>query len=134
MKFFWFWLRREWPYALVFGYLGILCDTECHFWMDDGYFLVCWTLFLVEKCPGCGLTRAGVCLVQGDFAGAWAANPLWVIVVPLGSWIVVSSVRDAKKAFRHQKNAQRTFVRVWCAATGKPLKKLRPYFRLKTTV
>jgi hypothetical protein len=44
-----------------------------------------------------------VCLVQGDFAGAWAANPLWVIVVPLGSWIVVSSVRDAKKAFRHQK-------------------------------
>jgi hypothetical protein len=102
MKFFWFWLRREWPYALVFGYLGISVILNASFGWTMGIPCLLDAL-LGRECPGCGLTRAGVCLVQGDFAGAWAANPLWVIVVPLGSWIVVSSVRDAQKAFRHQK-------------------------------
>ena len=27
-------------------------------------------------CPGCGMTRAAKCLLQLDFAGAWAYNPL----------------------------------------------------------
>lgn len=105
MRFFLFWLRREWLYVLVFGYLAVSVVLNATFGWTMG--IPClFDSLLGRECPGCGLTRAGVCLVQGDFAGAWAANPLWVLVVPLGSWITVSSVRDARRAFRHMKKYQ----------------------------
>ena len=40
-----------------------------------------YTLFDI-KCPGCGLTRAFMLLLQFDFTGAWASNPLIFIVFP----------------------------------------------------
>ncbi len=40
-------------------------------------------LLLGVSCPGCGGLRATHDLVTGDLAGAWQANPLWVLVVPL---------------------------------------------------
>ena len=32
--------------------------------------------FLGIPCPGCGMTRAFLCLTRLDFAGAWRYNPL----------------------------------------------------------
>jgi hypothetical protein len=34
-------------------------------------------------CAGCGGLRATHDLVHGDLAGAWAMNPLWVLVAPV---------------------------------------------------
>ena len=50
-------------------------------------------LLLGVSCPGCGGLRATHSLLTGDLAGAWAANPLWVLVAPLlaaawGVWLV----------------------------------------------
>ncbi|HEU4538532.1 MAG TPA: DUF2752 domain-containing protein [Polyangiaceae bacterium] len=39
--------------------------------------------FLHVPCPGCGLTRATLRLVQGDLAGALAFHPLVPLVLPL---------------------------------------------------
>lgn len=33
------------------------------------------------ECPGCGALRALHALTQGDIAGAWALNPLFVVFV-----------------------------------------------------
>ncbi|WP_369824433.1 DUF2752 domain-containing protein [Cellulosimicrobium sp. CUA-896] len=46
-------------------------------------------------CPGCGALRATHDLAHLDVAGAWAANPLWVLVAPLlvalwGAWLARS--------------------------------------------
>lgn len=40
-------------------------------------------------CAGCGGLRATHDLLVGDLAGAWGANPLWVVVVPVlvGLWV-----------------------------------------------
>src|SRR5690349_913619 len=43
-----------------------------------------WRRWLAMNCPGCGMTRAFVCLARGDVAGAWhfnaAALPLFAAV------------------------------------------------------
>ncbi len=39
-------------------------------------------------CPGCGLTRAGLCLLHGDVQGAVALSPLSPIVVPFVGLVV----------------------------------------------
>lgn len=38
-------------------------------------------------CPGCGVTRACLLALRGDFADAWALHPLFWLVVPL--WILL---------------------------------------------
>lgn len=62
------------------------------FALGVGYFLlVHFTPFSVPcmfheitglLCPGCGITRFCVCLVLGDFAGAWAAHPALFFLGP----------------------------------------------------
>ena len=40
-------------------------------------------------CPGCGMTRASVSLVRGDFQRAWQFNPFVYLVVPLAIVLAV---------------------------------------------
>lgn len=35
------------------------------------------------KCPGCGVTTLFLCLLRGDWAGAFAANPFLLVTSPL---------------------------------------------------
>src|SRR5205809_6554685 len=37
-------------------------------------------------CPGCGMTRAVVCVLHADFARAWSYNKMVIVVFPLLSW------------------------------------------------
>lgn len=34
-------------------------------------------------CPGCGVTRLCLALLQGDLAGAWQANPALLVMLPV---------------------------------------------------
>lgn len=52
-----------------------------------------WRCWLEMNCPGCGMTRAFICLVRGNLAGAWqfnaAALPLFAAValqIPYRGW------------------------------------------------
>jgi hypothetical protein len=53
-------------------------------------------------CAGCGGLRATHDLLVGDLAGAWAMNPLWVLLVPvlLGLWLrwLVRALRTGRRA------------------------------------
>lgn len=46
-------------------------------------------------CPGCGALRATHALLHGDLERAWAANPLFVIALPLFIWAFYALVRLA---------------------------------------
>lgn len=40
-----------------------------------------WVLITGMPCPGCGLTRAGICLLHFDFVGAWKIHPFIYAVI-----------------------------------------------------
>jgi hypothetical protein len=52
-------------------------------------------------CPGCGLTRAGLALLHGQFAVAWRFHPLVYLVVPSAAALGVKATVHAA-ARRHE--------------------------------
>ena len=42
-------------------------------------------------CPGCGMTRAVLCVLRGDFSGAFNYHPLWVLL-PVFLFLVLRMV------------------------------------------
>jgi len=41
------------------------------------------------RCPGCGITRAYISALQFDFSAAFAHHPLFFIVAPLVSYVLL---------------------------------------------
>lgn len=65
-----------------------------------GHYAVCPLYLLTgHYCAGCGALRATHDLAHGDLAGAWAMNPVWVVVVPL---LVVGWLRWTARCWRGQ--------------------------------
>jgi len=44
------------------------------------------------RCPGCGMTRATLAILTGDFRKAYSLNPLVFIVVPLVVWGILDAI------------------------------------------
>ena len=55
------------------------------------------TVLGIEECWGCGMTRAVLACLHGDFSAAWAYNPRFVVVVPL---IAYACLRLAARVLR----------------------------------
>jgi len=64
------------------------------------------------SCPGCGLTRAWLCALQGDLAGALAYHPLFWVVAPVAIVMVLCCTNRLDASDRHVK----AFVIVCIAA------------------
>ena len=49
--------------------------------------------FAAGWCPGCGMTRAVIAMLQGNIAAAWAFNRLSIVVMPLLIYLYLSHLR-----------------------------------------
>jgi hypothetical protein len=45
--------------------------------------LCAWRHVTHAPCPGCGLTRAGACLLRGELARAWQLHPFAPLLLPV---------------------------------------------------
>lgn len=45
-------------------------------------------LFVGVPCPGCGLTRATLAMLQLDFAAVWRFHPMAPVMTPIVAWFL----------------------------------------------
>lgn len=85
------WRRLAWPLGTAAGVL--LATTYIRFVDPNqpGHYPICPTrFFLGLDCPACGGLRATHALANGDLAGAFDHNMLFVIAIPLlvAAWVL----------------------------------------------
>lgn len=76
----------------AFTAAGLLAAAVLVVWL--GAPLCPTALFLGLPCPGCGLTRATVALLRGDFAAAFRFHPLVVVLAPLFAGAMLKALSD----------------------------------------
>lgn len=81
-------LKEQWMWSVFIGYeiFAMLLGIFTHYDIA----IPCMSKLLLGKdCPGCGLTRGTMCLIQGDVEGAAHFNRGVFIVLPLIIGIVI---------------------------------------------
>lgn len=107
-------------------FLRLLCGVLILAAIGGGYALFCFhfgygipCLFNLAtglKCPGCGVTRMCLCLLRLDIAGAWEANPVLLILLPVGLSLALRlAVRYVKSGGRCLTKAENVGVYAACA-------------------
>lgn len=81
--------------CLALGLGGLAYGLVCRYL---GWGLPCLIYALTGlRCPGCGVSRMALCLMRLDFAGAWAANPVILCLLPLGAAVAAALARQYVK-------------------------------------
>ncbi|MDE6812020.1 MAG: DUF2752 domain-containing protein [Muribaculaceae bacterium] len=76
--------------ALMAGFYFVV-DPMSAWWAPKCIFRMLTGL----ECPGCGSQRVAHALLHGDLKGAWVANPLVVVLLPMiAGWVWVDSDPD----------------------------------------
>lgn len=96
-----FYLQGNKIVSLVAAYMLFSVILKLSFDADIGIPCLWKTLFGFE-CPGCGLTTAFIKLLQLDVSGAYKSNWLIFIVVPAGSFYILSDYNKFRKEYRAQ--------------------------------
>ncbi|MDG1158415.1 MAG: DUF2752 domain-containing protein [Flavobacteriales bacterium] len=97
---FWTYFKSRWPYFLVVIYSLFALVL----WFANGtdIMIPCiYTSISGYNCPGCGLTRAVILLLQFELKAAWQMNPLIFIVVPAISYFVIKDIISFKHGNKH---------------------------------
>ncbi|MGB4413946.1 MAG: DUF2752 domain-containing protein [Paludibacter sp.] len=56
-----------------------------------------WKTLFGFECPGCGLTTAFIKIITLDISGAYNANPLIFIALPLGVFYLINDFMKFKR-------------------------------------
>ena len=68
-------------------------------------------------CPGCGGLRATHQLLHGDIRAAFALNPLFIVVLPIGAFFAVRALAE-RLTQRKWPRLLSTTAMIWIAAVG----------------
>jgi hypothetical protein len=97
-------VARAWM-SLAAAYMLVTIILSLVWHIDIG--IPClWKHVFEFTCPGCGLTRAFIQLIQFKLQAAWNCNPLIFLVLPFGMYYVVIDYRRFMKKNQALKSEQ----------------------------
>jgi len=75
------------------------------FWLLNNHSFCIFKLIFGFPCPGCGMTRALVCVFRLDLKRAFAFHPLWFVVLVIFILFILKlfKVKTIQKIFANQK-------------------------------
>lgn len=88
IRIFFLYIKEQWIWAVFIGYelIAIAVGLFSHYDIA----IPCMSQFFFHKeCPGCGLTRGTMCMLQGDFEKAAQFNRGVFIVIPLIAGVII---------------------------------------------
>jgi len=94
--------KANWLFVSVGIYALLACVLKIITAIDITIPCIFKLLFHIT-CPGCGLTHAFIDLLQLDIVGAWNHNSLIFLVIPLGSFLILSHFLKFRKMYFTQK-------------------------------
>jgi hypothetical protein len=86
---------------IIYALWGLDIFPPCIFKLITGY-----------SCPGCGLTRGLLAVLQLDFALAWHYNPLTFIVWPALLAYLIAHLRSKYKAHKCRKDIRPILIMI----------------------
>ena len=90
-------------YLFYAGFLAIAAAwaiAQYFHWLPNVFSLCLFKSITGLACPGCGTTRAGLALLDGNFSAALGTNPLGIITIVL---LTLSTLLFAYDVFTHEK-------------------------------
>ena len=94
----------RWAIIMIIAYFAILRKY---------IYTICPVVLLTGfPCPGCGMTRAAMCILRMDFAGAWHMHPFIYPIIVLAIWLVYI------RYFAHNGNMKKWFTSVVIVAVA----------------
>ena len=88
MKILVLYIKEQWIWAVFIGYelIAMLVGIFSHYDIA----IPCMSQLIFNKeCPGCGLTRGTMCMLQGDFEKAATFNRGVFIIIPLIAGLIL---------------------------------------------
>lgn len=93
-----YYMKIRWPFAVIAAYMIFSMVLRATTQID-----ICipclWETCFGFHCPGCGLTRATIAIMQLDFYKAYECNPLVYLVLPAGAFYTFLDYRKNTKSF-----------------------------------
>jgi hypothetical protein len=90
-------IRHPVPFSVIAGAAWVLCAVQA-VTGAGGQLVICpFRLLTGHHCPGCGMGRAVVAAMRGDWLGSFHLHPLGIPVLAIWTaWLAAEAVRAAR--------------------------------------
>lgn len=90
-------IRHPVPFSVVAGAAWLLCAAQAVTGAGGGLVICPFRLLTGHMCPGCGMGRAVVAAMRGDWLGSFHLHPLGIPVLAVWTaWLAAEAVRAAR--------------------------------------
>ena len=90
-------IRHPVPFSVVAGAAWVLCAAQAVTGAGGSLVICPFRLLTGHMCPGCGMGRAGVAAMRGDWLGSFHLHPLGIPILAVWTaWLAAEAVKAAR--------------------------------------
>ena len=90
-------IKHPVPFSVVAGAAWIVCAVQAASGLGEGLVICPFRLATGHNCPGCGMGRAVVAAMRGNWLASFQHHPLAIpLLVIWTAWLAAEAVRAAR--------------------------------------